>query len=397
MKKGKLLLIFLFSFFCIPNIAFAATNVTCSDIRNKYNEYQSIVNEYNLLNCDTVTDASTYKTCKELVYKKYNVIEELYALNKRNNECSIDGLDNLLEENQDRCESSFSSDLKDFANTVLNIFYMIAPFLLIIFGSIDFFKIVVNGDPKTIQKNRTNFFKRLAAFVLLYFTPYITKQILSLSVYDLTGDRYICTVEVSMPYSSNASSSTILYSGVYGIDNSIYNSASSSGLLKGADEVAKTWLSQGFVYFDGSHSLRYNDIKASINNPTKGTCCATLVAAALYKGNLFTEAEINSIPYNGAYYIADFLDKKGWQIIDSYDALKPGDVVFMTSNGNAPVTLSNGRTYNQGHVQIYAGDGKWYNAGSTDAIQRSQPYSMGDSYVRGRFSFAMRAPSSSRR
>ena len=279
----------------------------------------------------------------------------------------------------------------------MNFFYMIAPFLLIIFGSLDFFKIIVNGDPKTIQKNRSNFFKRIIAFVLLYFTPFITKQILSLSTYDLTGSHYICSVQVSSPYTSNASSSTILYSGVYGIDNSIYDSESSSSLLKAADDITKTWSTTGFVYFDGSHSLKSGDIKGSINNSTKGTCCATLVAAALYKSNLVSEAEINSIPYNGAYYIADLLDGKGWKIIDSYDSLKPGDVVFMTSDGNAPVTLSNGRTYNQGHVQIYAGNGRWYNAGSTDAIQRSQPYSMGDDYVKGRFSFALRTPETNRR
>ena len=397
MKKGKILFIFLFFIFCIPNIAFADTDVTCSDIRNKYNEYSSVVSEYNSLSCDTVSDASTYDQCKNLVFKKYSIIEELYGLNDKKSDCDIDGLNSLLEDNRGRCDSVLSSDLKEFANSVMNFFYMIAPFLLIIFGSLDFFKIIVNGDPKTIQKNRSNFFKRIVAFVLLYFTPFIVKQILSLSVYDLTGSNYICTVEVSLPYSSSAGSTRILYSGYYGIDNGIYNSASSSSLLKGADEVAKTWLSGGFVYFDGSHPLKYNDIKGSINNPSKGTCCATLVAAALYRSNLVSESEINSIPYNGAYYIADFLDRKGWSIIESYDSLKPGDVVFMTSDANAPVTLSNGRTYTQGHVQIYAGDGKWYNAGSTDAIQRSQPYSMGDSYVRGRFSFAMRSPSSSRR
>lgn len=396
MKKGKFLLIIIFFIFCTPNIVLADANeVTCSDIRNKYNEYEGVINEYNSLVCDTVTDAETYNQCVNLVMKKNSIIEELYSLNDKNSSCNIDEVTTLLEDNEDKCSSSLSSDLKDFANTVMNFFYMIAPFLLIIFGSIDFFKIIVNGDPKTIQKNRTNFFRRLIAFVLLYFTPFITKQILSLSVYDLTGNKYICTTEVVSPVGNTNTEgpNRILYSGYYGIDNSMNYDADAGGkILRGADQVAKTWLNSGFVYFDSAHPLRYYDINASINNPSKGTCCATLVAAALYKSTLFSESEISSLSYNGAYYIADFLDKKGWMIIDNYSTLQPGDIVFMVSSANAPITLSNGRTYTQGHVQIYAGSGKWYNAGSTEAIQRSQPYPMGDDYVRGRFSFAMRSP-----
>lgn len=397
MKKIKYLIIFVFFIFLSPNLVLADTDeVTCSEIRNKYNEYTGVIDEYNSLVCDSVTDASTFETCKNLVYEKYSILEELYSLNDKNDNCHIDELNTLLDENSDKCSDTFSSDLKDFSNNVMNFFYVIAPFLLIIFGSIDFFKIIVNGDPKTIQKNRSNFFKRVIAFILLYFTPFIVKQILSLSVYDLTGNKYICDVENMTPIGNSNAGGTnnrVLYSGFYGIDNSLnYDSEVGGNILKGAAAVTKIWTNGGFVYFDGSHSLQYGNIKQSINNPTKGTCCATLAAAALYKANVVSESEINSIPYNGAYYIAELLDRKGWQIIENYGSLQPGDIVFMTSDANAPVTLSNGRTYNQGHVQIYAGSSRWYNAGSTDAIQKNQPYVMGDDYVRSRFSFAMRAP-----
>lgn len=397
MKKGKILLIFGFLFFVAPNIVFADTSrVTCSDLRNKYNEYNGVIDEYNSLNCDQADpmDSLTYETCVNLVYRKNSVLEELYTYNSSASSCDVDGLDDILDQNSTHCTSDLSSSLKEFASKVMTLFYMIAPFLLIIFGSIDFFKIVVNGDPKSIQKNRTNFIKRIVAFVLLYFTPYITKQILSLSAYNLTGDRFVCVVE-----SSNVTGDEeerVLYSGIYGVDNSL--SVNSSEILSAADSISKKWAAEKFLYFTDvtGSPLVYSNIKQAIDSPYKTTCCATLAGAVLYKSGLFTETQINNVSYNGAYNIAELLDNNGWMIIESYDLLQPGDFVFMLSSGNAPIQLRNGKTYNQGHVQIYAGNGRWYNAGSTNSIQGAQPSIQSDGYARGKFSFALRSPSSVR-
>lgn len=54
---------------------------------------------------------------------------------------------------------------------------MIAPFLLIIFGSLDFFKAVVAGDVKKQQEARSKFPKRLIAFLLLIILPFIVSYI----------------------------------------------------------------------------------------------------------------------------------------------------------------------------------------------------------------------------
>jgi surface antigen len=66
--------------------------------------------------------------------------------------------------------------------------------LLIIFGSIDFAKIVTMSDPSTIKKARKNFFIRLASFIILLFLPYLIRVILSLNLsdYSLNGDFYTC-------------------------------------------------------------------------------------------------------------------------------------------------------------------------------------------------------------
>ena len=66
--------------------------------------------------------------------------------------------------------------------------------------------------------------------------------------------------------------------------------------------------------------------------------------------------------------------------INSYSDLQAGDIVIMSGpeGGSSP-----------GHVQIYAGNGTWYNAGSTNAIQRVNPYS---SDASARFLWAWRKP-----
>lgn len=57
--------------------------------------------------------------------------------------------------------------------------------------------------------------------------------------------------------------------------------------------------------------------------------------------------------------------------------------------GDIVVTKNNGL---YSHIQIYAGDDMWYNAGNTDAIQSPAPYSQG-SWARSNFQVALR-PSS---
>ena len=70
------------------------------------------------------------------------------------------------------------SDLKYLTQT-WNLMKLLAPFLLIVFGSFDFLKAVMAGDEKKIKEAKGKFTKRLIAFVLLIFVPFLISFIFS--------------------------------------------------------------------------------------------------------------------------------------------------------------------------------------------------------------------------
>ena len=155
---------------------------------------------------------------------------------------------------------------------------------------------------------------------------------------------------------------------------------SAKGILEGAEQVHTMYEQNKWAYYSNLNQLRWGNIKYSTNNPSKMTCCATFVGSALYIGGIFSESVINQYNYNSQYGISKLCQEHGWTKITSYSNLAPGDIVIMTSpsSGGAP-----------GHVQIYAGNGTWYNAGSTNAIQRANPYA---SDASSRFLWAWRMP-----
>lgn len=166
---------------------------------------------------------------------------------------------------------------------------------------------------------------------------------------------------------------TLFQTGYFDVLDKWY--AEGGNLLAVADELHKA--QQTWTYSTGG-DLFWNNIEMSINNPNQVTCCATYVSSVIYKAGYFTEEQMNSFNYNSATALHNFLANNGWQSINSYAELQPGDVVFMTSGSASGI----------GHVQLYAGDGTWYNAGSTSAIQRPSPY---ESDASARFIVAMRA------
>ena len=148
-------------------------------------------------------------------------------------------------------------------------------------------------------------------------------------------------------------------------------SGSAQGIIDGAEKVHTMYEQQGWTYSVGG-DLFWNDIERSTNNPNKVSCCATLIGSALYVGGVLSEQELNSFNYNYVPSFDSYLESHNWIRINNYSDLQAGDIVIMP-----------------GHVQLYAGNGTWYNAGSTSAIQRDSPYSDDCS---GRFLHAWRIP-----
>lgn len=97
------------------------------------------------------------------------------------------------------------------------------------------------------------------------------------------------------------------------------------------------------------------------NNGYRLTCCATYVSWVL------EEAGYLQTHTNGSKTLKSLLVGAGWTPVGSYSELQAGDVVFMDTDGpnNGNIT----------HVQLYVGDGKWYNAGGNWSIHQVAPYS----------------------
>ncbi|MBQ3475877.1 MAG: hypothetical protein IJH20_06890 [Bacilli bacterium] len=66
-----------------------------------------------------------------------------------------------------------------FLHYIWNVIIIGAPFLVIILGSIDFFKNIINSNDDQKRKNKKNFIRRLIALVLLILVPFIIKLIVS--------------------------------------------------------------------------------------------------------------------------------------------------------------------------------------------------------------------------
>ena len=148
--------------------------------------------------------------------------------------------------------------------------------------------------------------------------------------------------------------------GIYTLANGEVISGASD-IVEIADKCHKHMEERSYTYSLGTLPSTAND---AWNVPY--TCCATYVdwvlAEAGYKDK--TEQLIHSAPYLFKHYA-----EKGFTLIKSYNELQAGDLVFFHYASDDGTYSFNGVPYTIGHVQIYAGDDKWYNAGSTDSIR----------------------------
>ena len=85
------------------------------------------------------------------------------------------------------------------------------------------------------------------------------------------------------------------------------------------------------------------------------TCCATYVSWVLQETGYLTKQEHIDNYLNGANNLIRYLERKGWKEVDEKDIM-PGDILC----------------YN-GHIAIYGGRGKQYDAGNKQLLQIEAP------------------------
>ena len=90
-------------------------------------------------------------------------------------------------------------------------------------------------------------------------------------------------------------------------------------------------------------------------NGYHNTCCATYVSWVLQETGYLTKQEHIDNYLNGANNLINYLTKKGWKEIDKKN-IQPGDILC----------------YN-GHIAIYGGRGKQYDAGNKNMLETEAP------------------------
>ena len=178
----------------IPVVGHAESKYSCSRVVNEHENYLQYKDEFDSINCDTVSSESDAAKCNELTTKMNSSLQYLYNTVDSHPECINDDIQNTLDDNDTKCKSVYQTDLKDTTSRIMTIFYIIAPFLLILFGSIDLTKIVAANDPEGMKKARSNLTKRTIAFLLIFIVPFFVNLVLSFisNEYKLDGNFYSC-------------------------------------------------------------------------------------------------------------------------------------------------------------------------------------------------------------
>lgn len=378
----KITLILLFVLLFIPiTVIKADRKATCADVMDAINELDKLDSAYEDLDCVNAVDSKVIYKCNKNRIKKSEVLEDIFNYNEKKVCPSID-LSSIISKYNKDCSNEFSSKIKEVSDTVMKIFFMTAPFILIIFGSLDFFKIVTASDGSQIKKNRTNFFKRLAAFLLLYITPFIVKTLFSLTPYEMDGG-YICSQEIDFTQKISTGELT----GIYGGNN--YGSGNGEAIVASAKEIVEYAIDNDFRYgFPSSSGISLSNIATS-SNTSKKICCATLVGASLVKAGIYEESEMN-YSTDSSPSTAEFLYKKGWIVIYDEDKLEPGDILFYHRSGGTHKIID-GKDYQPGHTDIYAGDGKKYNSGDFCKTSACKTKAL-TNFSSSNFIFALRYP-----
>ena len=377
-----------------------------------------------LANCakaeDLYKDYTNYKAkydsqCKHL-YRDYSGEYDSETFIKKQQECqklelAVKNIKNKAKQEYEKdrtCEDTLNkiitdtdcsgrAEIFDLANQVMNIFLLVAPFLLIIFVSFDLLKIVTMGAPDDAKKAKQNIVKRVIAFLLLLLVPAIVHFITSFEVFN--KDEFECkTIDKKDLGVVNDSFESVLETGIDAVKKKAYeiitqkiretSISDSTGTVyppistsATASQIVSTAANYSATLKDWTYGMpKTHDIKAQTYNPNKSTVCSSYVASVLYLSGALPEDFINKYDYNwaNATGVIKMVKEAGWTKITSYDAMQPGDVVFTTNDFK-----------DIGHTMIYAGNDSWYTAGSKEDIRKGL---VKTTWYKSRFVVAYRKP-----
>jgi len=367
MKRMKRCILFLFLFMMFIPFVTVHADPTCSEIRDKVDEFNRIEEEIETLGCDKSQDVATTTKCNKLSVRKNILLTDLFEIYEMDIDCDKSIIKPIIENNSGKCSNELSSQVNSIASLMLKNFYVIGTILFIIFGSIDFFKNVIASDAKDMPKNRKNFLKRSIALVLLYFLPLLINLIFSFlpNHYRLGTNKYVCNAKTYHTYSKSE-----VVSGYYSKDLITVGKTGKGKAIAGAAKANLEYAkSHGFTYSsDYSHS---SATAFSEKNTVKKVCCASLIGASIYKAGVYNEQEADAIYSESAGTVAENLAKKGWIVIYNEKDLQPGDILVWrcVNAGYCRSTTIDGKTNPIGHVDIYGGNGIKYSAGGNASIQ----------------------------
>lgn len=132
-------------------------------------------------------------------------------------------------------------------------------------------------------------------------------------------------------------------------------SASVAKLLESAEKIDDYMADNEYYYPDDLNTASFNNLYNQ--GDSKASCCTTYVSWCLQDAG-FTKQHVNHS--NGLY---DLLDgDSNWELIEASDEsdMKPGDIGVFSHSNNPDDTY---------HSNIYAGDSRYWDAGSDEAIK----------------------------
>lgn len=107
----------------------------------------------------------------------------------------------FLDSMKDVCDSESSLlFVLQIARWIIRIIQIAVPFVLIIFGSLDFFKAIVAGDEKEMKQKRKPFVQRVIAALVIILLPTLVNLIMK-NIAKNTNNRFATCWEAANPNS----------------------------------------------------------------------------------------------------------------------------------------------------------------------------------------------------